>query len=151
MQYILIEIEGYGLAYQVVQNGSVLHHVDLNGVFMFTVVPVGHSSSVVDANPPTPAWHVEPVVEPDPVPAPVSRRLTKLGFVGRLGTDFPVILAASKVDVGVEMFVRMLDWATPDPDGTSVDLDDPRVIYALNQLEAGGVIGAGRAAEILGA
>ena len=31
------------------------------------------------------------------------------------------------------------------------DLDDPRVVYALNSLEAGGLIAAGRAAEILSA
>lgn len=147
MQYILIETESGVVAYQCIRNGALVAFKDLDGnPFTFT-----GGSSVVDATPPTPAWHVEPTPNPEPTPEPVVRRLTKLGFVGRLGTDFPVILAASKVDVGVEMFVRMLDWATPDPDGTSVDLDDPRVIYALNQLEAGGVIGAGRAAEILGA
>ena len=151
MQYILIEIEGYGPAYQVVVNGNVVRYVDWDGVFMFTTVPTGHSSSVLDPNPMTPPWHVEPVVEPEPTPAPVSRRLTKLGFVGRLGADFATILTAAKSDVEVELFVKMLDWATPDPDGTSVDLDDSRVIYALNTLEAGGVIGEGRAAEILGA
>jgi len=113
-----------------------------------------HEQAIITNGSPTPpVWALSaPAPEPQPEPPPPApRRLTKLSFVGRLGTDFPVILAASKVDVGVEMFVRMLDWATPDPDGTSVDLDDPRVIYALNQLEAGGVIGAGRAAEILGA
>lgn len=77
-----------------------------------------------------------------------TRRLTKLAFVGRLGSDFTTILTASKQSVQVEMFVRMLDWATPDPDGTSVDLDDPRVIGALQMLEAGGLIAAGRAQEI---
>ena len=77
------------------------------------------------------------------------RRLTKLAFVGRLGNDFATILVASKQSVQVEMFVRMLDWATPDPDGTSVDLDDPRVIGALQALESGGLIAAGRTQEIL--
>lgn len=80
---------------------------------------------------------------------PTVRRLSKLAFVGRLGADFATILTASKSSVAIEMFVRMLDWATPDQDGTSVDLDDPRVIHALNTLEAGGIIAAGRAAEIL--
>lgn len=76
-------------------------------------------------------------------------RLTKLGFIGRLGGDFVNILTAAKQSVQVEMFVKMLDWATPDPDGTSVDLEDPRVIGALQMLEAGGLIATGRAAEIL--
>ena len=78
-----------------------------------------------------------------------TRRLTKLAFVGRLGSDFATILTVSKQSVQVEMFVRMLDWATPDADGTSVDLDDPRVVGALQALEAGGIIAAGRAQEIL--
>lgn len=82
------------------------------------------------------------------VPATV-RRLSKLGFIGRIGDDFSNILAAAKVSVEVEMFVRMLDWATPDADGTSVDLDDPRVVGALTKLEAVGLLGAGRAQEIL--
>jgi hypothetical protein len=91
---------------------------------------------------------VEPV-DPGTVVIPGPRRLSKLGFVGRLGADFATILTVAKSNVEVELFVRMLDWATPDPDGTSVDLDDARVIYALNNLEAAGVIGTGRAAEIL--
>jgi len=77
------------------------------------------------------------------------RRLSKLGFVGRLGDDFATILAAAKASVEIEMFVRMLDWATPEADGTSVDLDDPRIMSALNTLETLGIIAAGRAQEIL--
>lgn len=89
------------------------------------------------------------LIQEDTPPAPVIRRLSKLGFVGRLGTDFAAILTAAKTSVEIEMFVRMLDWATPDADGASVDLDDPRVVYALNALEAGGILAAGRAQEIL--
>lgn len=76
------------------------------------------------------------------------RRLTKLQFIGKIGDEFAGILTAAKTNVQVEMFVRMLDWATPDPDGTSVDLDDPRMIAALTTLEAAGLIAAGRAQEI---
>jgi len=100
----------------------------------------------------SPAWALpDPVVEQPAPYVPPARRLTKLAYIGRLGPDFISVLVASKVSVEVEAFVRMLDWATPDPDGTSIDLDDPRVIYALNTLEASGVIGVGRAAEILNA
>lgn len=79
----------------------------------------------------------------------VQRRVTKLDFVGRLGADFDTLFDASKVVVGVEKFMRMLDWATPEADGTSIDLDDARVVYALNAFEQAGLIAAGRAAEIL--
>ena len=91
------------------------------------------------------------VIEEAPavVPPQAARRLTKLGFIGRIGADFAAILSASKVNVEVELFVRMLDWATPEPDGTAVDLDDARVIGALQALEAAGLLGTGRAQEIL--
>jgi len=77
-----------------------------------------------------------------------QRRLTKLAFIGRVGDEFAGILTAAKTNVQVELFIRMLDWATPDPDGTSVDLDDPRVVTALTTLEAVGLLGTGRAQEI---
>ena len=96
-------------------------------------------------------WVLVPYVAPPVIvpSTPAVRRLSKLGFVGRLGADFASILTAAKANVGIEMFVRMLDWATPDADGTSVDLDDPRVIGALQALELAGIIAPGRAAEIL--
>lgn len=87
---------------------------------------------------------------PEPeVVIPAVRRLSKLAFVGRLGGDFAAILTAAKLSVEIEMFVRMLDWATPDVDGASVNLDDVRVIYALDSLEVAGIIASGRAQEIL--
>ena len=86
----------------------------------------------------------------EPGPATQSiRRHTKLSFIGLIGDDFANILSAAKVNVEVEMFVRMLDWTTPDPDGTSVDLDDPRVIRALTRLEAAQLLPVGKAQEIL--
>lgn len=90
--------------------------------------------------------HIAEVVQVET--SPPARRLTKLAFIGRIGNEFAGILTAAKSNVQVELFVRMLDWATPDPDGTSVDLDDPRVVEALTTLEAAGLIGAGRAQEI---
>lgn len=78
-----------------------------------------------------------------------QRRVTKLEFVGRLGDDYIPLLVASKSNVAIEAFMKMIDWATPEADGTSLDLSDPRIVGALNQLELAGSIGAGRAAEIL--
>lgn len=78
------------------------------------------------------------------------KRLTKLQFISLLGDDFSNILAAARVNVEVEKFVRMLDWATPDADGTSIDLSDHRTISSLQALESMGIISAGRSAEILG-
>ena len=99
-------------------------------------------------------WPEYPFAEfnhiPQPAtPAALSRRVTKLEFVGRIGDDYIALLVASKSSVAIEAFMKMIDWATPDPDGTSLDLNDQRIVGALNQLELSGAIGAGRAAEIL--
>lgn len=91
-------------------------------------------------------YHVEEPSLPEPTP---RRRVTKLEFIGLLGDDYRTILAASKQSIDVEMFVKMLELATPEQDGTSIDLDDSRTRYGLSQLEAAGVIGVGRTVEIL--
>lgn len=107
----------------------------------------------------TEGWRLEEVSEayvasPDPeVPMDTRmfggrRQLTKLEFVALMGDDFTTILSAAKQSVDVEAFVMTVTLATPDANGYAVDLDDPRVA-ALHQLEAVGVLGAGRAQEIL--
>lgn len=79
-----------------------------------------------------------------------GRRLTKLAFVGMIGDDaFKAVLAAAKESVELEAFVKLIDWATPEADGTSIDKDDPRTIAGVQALEAAGFIAPGRAQEIL--
>lgn len=69
------------------------------------------------------------------VVAPAVRRVSKLEFVARLGDDeFTALLGLARESVDVEKFVKMIDWATPEADGTSIDLDDPRV-RAVSGLE----------------
>ena len=77
------------------------------------------------------------------------RRLSKLEFIGRFSGAYANILNAAKVNTDIEMFVKMLDWATPDADGTSIDLDDPRVTGALQMLESAGIIPSGTTARVL--
>ena len=152
MFYILIHIDTIGEAYQEVLNGQVQRYTSLTGDTLFSTIPTGLSSSTLDTIYEQPKWALlDPVVEPYVEPPLPARRLTKLAFVGRLGTDFVKILSTAKVSVEVELFVKMLDWATPEADGTSIDLDDPRVVYALNTLESNGLIAPGRALEILNA
>lgn len=89
---------------------------------------------------------------PDAVPVP-GRRMTKLAFVARLGEPaFVALLAMAKQSLEVEAMMKLIEWAQPDPDGTSIDLDDPR-FQRLHQLEpalvAQGVVSAGWASEVL--
>ena len=99
---------------------------------------------------------VVPVEQPDP-----SRRLTKLQFRNRFtaaerraiefaSLDNP---SASQEDrlkaADLRVFLADVEAATPEPDGTSIDLDDPRTFAGVNALETYGLIATGRAAEIL--
>lgn len=88
------------------------------------------------------------VLAPDQIP---RRRLTKLEYMNRFSdTELTGIYSAAKVSIDVEVWLAKFNAATPDADGTSVDLDDPRTIAGAQTLQAAGLIGPGRAAEILG-
>ena len=69
-------------------------------------------------------------------PAPVARRgVTKQQFFDLLGVAAVTwILTAAKTDVNIESWVKRLDLTTPDPDGTSVDLNDERTIAGVNAM-----------------
>lgn len=76
-------------------------------------------------------------------------RLTKQQFIDRFTSqEMQAIMAAGRASVGVEAWLFRFNNLTPDPDGTSVDLQDPRTLMGLQELEAGGLLGPGRAAEI---
>lgn len=112
--------------------------------------PIAWPGMAFDTHAHTELVEVEEIT--DVVPRMESgRRLTKLTFVALIGEDaFKAVLAAAKVNVDLEAFVKLIDWATPEADGTSIDLADPRTISGVQALEAAGFIAPGRAAEILG-
>ena len=91
------------------------------------------------------------VVEVVEVP---KRRLTKLEFIGRMGEQvFVSILGLAQQSVEMAAWVELVRMATPDPDGTSIDLDDPRTLAGLNALEpvliAQGIVSEGWAAGVV--
>ena len=91
------------------------------------------------------------VVEVVEVP---KRRLTRLEFIGKIGeAAFVTIIAMAQQSAEMAAWVELVRMATPDPDGTSVDLDDPRTLAGLNALEpaliAQGVVSAGWAAGVV--
>ena len=92
------------------------------------------------------------LISPAPVeqPAPSRRRLSTLAFRDRFTQAEKVaIYTAAKTGVEVQIWLDDLAAATPEPDGTSVDLDDPRTVAGVQALEAAGLIGVGRATEVL--
>ena len=83
-------------------------------------------------------------VEPDPPPPPVVDELNKIDFL-RLFTQAEriAIREAAKVNPLISDYQHMLDAATV------VRLSDPDIQTGVPLLELGGLIGAGRAAQIL--
>lgn len=97
---------------------------------------------------------------PVEIPAP-SRRVTKLQFRNLFTTAEKIAIEFAALDnpaadteariasAGLRVFLEDLNSATPDPDGTSIDLDDPRTVAGVNVLESYGLIATDRATEIL--
>lgn len=62
-------------------------------------------------------------------------QITRLQFVERIGMNaFLTLLGMAKQSVEVEAMMKLIEWATPDPDGTSINLKDPR-LSQLYELE----------------
>ena len=87
-----------------------------------------------------------PYIAPDPVinPTPPSRVLTKLQYM-ELFTDeeLATIYSTAKSVVQIEVWLEKFKLAQ------EIDLDYPPTIAGLAALEGAGLIGVGRAAEIL--
>ena len=79
------------------------------------------------------------------------RRVTKLEYMNRFeDAELAAIYSAAKVSVLVEVWLAKFNATTPEPDGTAIDLDDARTQGGLLALESAGLLGAGRAIEIIG-
>lgn len=82
------------------------------------------------------------------------RLLTKLEFIELLGdAAYQGILSMAKMSIQIEAWVKKMELNTPDAEGYSVDLDDPRtsggVIAISMALEAQGVVDANWENEVL--
>jgi hypothetical protein len=105
-------------------------------------------------------WRLEQVFVADPAPDNPSepdprryggrRRLSKLEFIDLLtDTEYATILGAARESVAIEAWIKKLELATPNDDGTSIDLDDPRTQGGVQALGLIGLLGDGRAEEIM--
>lgn len=78
------------------------------------------------------------------VKAYLVTQITKLAFLNRMTADERIaIRAAAQQSPAIHDYMAMLDAAQ------DVDLTDPRTVGGVHALEAAGLIGVGRAAEIL--
>jgi hypothetical protein len=81
--------------------------------------------------------------DPSPV-APSIRTLTKLEYMNRFTDDeLAAIYTAAKAVVQVEIWLEKFKLAQ------EINLDDASTVSGLQAMEAAGLIGTGRAAEIL--
>ena len=79
-------------------------------------------------------------------------RLTKQQFIDRLTpAEMAGLLAAARQSVAIEAWLFRFNSVTPEADGTSIDLNDPRTVAGVQSMEAAGLFAVGRAAEILSA
>lgn len=75
---------------------------------------------------------------------PTVRLLTKLEYMNRFtDSELATIYTAAKTVVSVEIWLEKFKLAS------EINLDDPYTIGGLQAMEAAGLIGVGRAAEIL--
>lgn len=80
---------------------------------------------------------INPVLEP--------KLVSKLSYMCRFtDAELELIYSTAKVNISVEVWLAKFNATTGD-----IDLNDPRTIAGINALESAGLLGAGRAAEIL--
>lgn len=100
---------------------------------MPNLAKVAWNSAVLD-------WYDKPV-----------RRLAKLAYMNRFtDSELAKIYDLAKVHTDVEVWLAKFNAATPEADGTAVDLDDLRTQAGVQAFEQLGLLAPGRAAEILG-
>jgi hypothetical protein len=80
-----------------------------------------------------------------PAARPPTRRITKLAFRNRF-TDIEKLALYTAAESSVQLRVYLDDLAAAE----FVDLDYGATVAGVQALEAAGIIGAGRAADILG-
>jgi hypothetical protein len=139
MQYILVEFSNGTQAYQEICNGNLERYTDLDGN---TVTPSG-SSKVLNTSA-NPSWALP---DPEPVATVTTpKQLSKYQYMN-LFTDqeLATIYTVAKSVIQIEVWLEKFKVAEV------VDLADPSTVAGLHALEAGGLLAAGRAAEILNA
>lgn len=76
--------------------------------------------------------------------------LSKLQYMNRFtDEELVTIYSVAKSNVAIEVWLAKFNASTPDESGNSIYLDDPNTIRGIYALEHFGLIGEGRASEIL--
>lgn len=138
--YNRIHLDSGGELYQIVWEDMSISFAELDGT---PTAPVG-GYEVVSLGDAPPAW-----AAPDTTSAagalPPSDIITKLEYLNRFSdVELEALYTAAKADVKLEIWLERFRLAE------FIDLRDQRTVAGVQALEAAGIIGAGRAAQILG-
>ena len=135
--------------YALIKNNTVHGHIETDAQTAAEITAAGEYLAVECAGVPENDSTYDPetgVITPPSPPAPpaAARILTKVAYLKRFTqAERMAIRGAAKESPQVEDYVELLNLSE------EVDLDDPETVLGVNTLEAAGLIGAGRAAEIL--
>lgn len=148
--------------YALIQSGVVVNIIEADAEFAATLQGFDHVVEVASGQARIGDQYldgqfVHPTTEPEPEPEPLERRVTRLGFRNRFtqaelvtleiaGLDDPTAPIAQRQQAAA---IRVMQRQVSD--ATFIDLDRPDTRAGVLQLEAGGVLGAGRALQILDA
>lgn len=64
--------------------------------------------------------------------------------------EISTILTLAKTNIEIEKWLFRFNNLTPEADGTAIDTLEPDVVAGIHAFESAGILGVGRAAEILG-
>ena len=89
-----------------------------------------------------------PITQPEMPPVPVEKKITQLAFISRFTDAEAIALDLASIGATVEA-ASIRRYMQKVNAATFIDLDREDTISGVNQLEAVGLIGAGRANVIL--
>jgi len=143
------------MRYALIKNGFVQNVIVADPSFAATIEGYSHVEALDEPGEQKvagPGWAYNAVTgeftaPPDMGTDPGQRTISVLAFRSRFTPDEKVaIYTAAKSSVEIQIWLDDLAAAQ----NNEVNLDDPRTIDGANALEGAGLIGPGRAAEVLG-
>lgn len=143
------------MRYALIKNGFVENVIVADPSFAATIEGYSHVEALDEPGEQKvagPGWAYNAVTgeftaPPDMGTDPGQRTISVLAFRSRFTPDEKVaIYTAAKSSVEIQIWLDDLAAAQ----NNEVNLDDPRTIDGANALEGAGLIGPGRAAEVLG-
>ena len=131
------------MKYALIKSGFVVNIIECDAEFATQISPdfdavVGNDSVGIGW-----AWNGSAFTAPVQPPSPGVRVITKLAYMNRFtAAELAAIYTTARTVVQIEIWLEKFKLAQ------EINLDDPDTVAGLQAMEAGGLIGAGRALAI---